>query len=185
MRRFNAPILILVFIAGCVQTHTINGPPGTDLEVPFTIAQADVQRINAATRGHKVVVHLRDGSSFKAKHVEVTSASLLWGEDKPLTHEVALSEVADLRVSAYHAGAWIGVGLLAGALIGAGIGLASGDDTCPPDTICLLPLTADDKAVLGAIGFGLTGGLIGAVQSATGHQRFVFGPKGKVARAGH
>jgi hypothetical protein len=61
----------------------------------------------------------------------------------------------------------LALGVLGGVAIGAGIGFASGDDTCPESSFCILRFSAGDKAVLGAIGFGSIGlglgTLIGAV----------------------
>lgn len=61
----------------------------------------------------------------------------------------------------------LGLGALAGTVLGVVIGAASGDDKCPPENFCLIELSAGAKAALGGIVLGglgvLVGGLLGAV----------------------
>lgn len=63
-----------------------------------------------------------------------------------------------------------GTGLLAGALLGAGLGFASGDDTCPAGQWCIFKLTAAQKAAGAGILLGGAGLVIGAIAGAViGH----------------
>lgn len=59
----------------------------------------------------------------------------------------------------------LAIGGLGGAVLGAGLGFAAGDDHCTSNSFCILQFSAEDKAVLagivwGSIGLGL-GALIG------------------------
>jgi hypothetical protein len=57
-----------------------------------------------------------------------------------------------------------GIGLGAGAVVGAALGFASGDDECGEGLFgCLFVMSAGEKAVLGGATLGLLGGLLGAV----------------------
>ena len=60
-----------------------------------------------------------------------------------------------------------GIGLLSGGALGAAIGFASGDDTCPPRSFCIMRFSAAQKAGILAVGFGalglVAGSLVGAV----------------------
>jgi hypothetical protein len=79
-------------------------------------------------------------------------------------HDVALNGDATLEISVRRRHPVLestGVGLLAGAGIGALIGLASGDDTCPSGSWCILQFSAGEKAEMGAVAFGVLGGVAG------------------------
>ena len=54
-----------------------------------------------------------------------------------------------------------GIGLLVGAVGGAVLGFADGDDRCDPNSWCFLSFSAEDKALMGAIALGGGGALIG------------------------
>jgi hypothetical protein len=73
---------------------------------------------------------------------------------------VATSEIGTVVIKKRGRGALegLGIGILAGAVTGALIGFASGDDD--PQTV-FLPLTAEEKALEGGIVLGGAGGLLG------------------------
>ena len=68
----------------------------------------------------------------------------------------------------------VGRGALAGGLTGLGLGLmigfASGDDECDPNAWCILPMTAEEKAMGAGVFLGIcgaaTGIIIGSVSKA-------------------
>lgn len=60
----------------------------------------------------------------------------------------------------------LAIGGGAGVLAGAVIGFADGDDDCPSDSWCLFQMTAGEKASIGAVVFGLVGGVVGATLGA-------------------
>lgn len=66
-----------------------------------------------------------------------------------------------------------GIGLLVGAATGAVIGFASGDDTSSCSGWFCLRFTAEEKAVLGAVGLGGLGAVIGLIAgAASGSERW-------------
>jgi hypothetical protein len=64
-----------------------------------------------------------------------------------------------------------GIGFLAGAVTGALIGVASGDDSpCGQERFFCLNFSRSEKTIVGGLFLGLTGGLIGAISGAlAGH----------------
>jgi len=84
-------------------------------------------------------------------------------------HDVALDGDATLELSVGRRHPVLkrtGVGLLAGAGIGALLGFASGDDTCPSGGWCILQYSAGEKAMMGAVAFGAFGGVAGLLLGA-------------------
>ena len=71
-------------------------------------------------------------------------------------------------------------GLLAGALVGIGIGaiagLISGDDKRGNENSwCILCMTAGEKAAAYGLGLGIVGGITGTIAGALARKRFVIG----------
>jgi hypothetical protein len=58
------------------------------------------------------------------------------------------------------------IGFTGGALVGIVTGLADGDDVCEPGSWCFFQMSAEEKALAGAVGFGVLGGLAGGIIGA-------------------
>jgi hypothetical protein len=180
IRRCRALLLALALMTGCAHVQRIASSTDADPDGAFAIAALDVRRINDTALGHVVQIRLRDGQVLKSKEMTVTRTSLLWRDDSGAQQILELSKVAELRVLKRSAGRGIGLGMLAGVLVGATIGYASGSDQCPPDSFCLFQLTAGDKALFGAMAFGLTGAVLGGLSGASDVESFKIGPRGNV-----
>ena len=91
--------------------------------------------------------------------------------DRPTPMEVPFTSVSKFEINTHavdrSAGFWkgAGIGLLVGAVGGAAIGLASGDDE--PG---LMTLSATDKAIIAGIALGIVGGLFGGFLGAVNRQ---------------
>jgi hypothetical protein len=59
------------------------------------------------------------------------------------------------------------VGALTGFFLGLSIGLASGDEECPPGTVCINETTATESGLAGGLVIGATGSVIGVIVGAT------------------
>jgi hypothetical protein len=96
----------------------------------------------------------------------------VWAGDPEAATYVQLHDVKALEVRSHAWGAveGLGVGLLTGAVAGAFVGYTS------EDAQCFVCFSAKERAVLGGIGFGLTGALVGVVLGAiVGHvDRYEF-----------
>jgi hypothetical protein len=130
-----------------------------------------VVALNPVSATAKATVELVDGREVEARAVP-TPAGARWLTGIEVGPSGPLLDPAEIRrvTTVDHArGAWegLGLGLLAGITTGAMIGLASGDDHCPPDGFCFFQFSAGDKAILGGIVLGgaglVVGGLLGAV----------------------
>jgi hypothetical protein len=131
-----------------------------------------VKTLLPATPSTKAIAKLGDG-----REVEVlatpTPEGLRWvSQDKADPKRGTIVDPADMRgYTTFHHGRGLlegfGVGLLGGAAVGIALGLASGDDTCAPESFCLFQFTAGEKAALGGIVLGTVGlalgGVIGAI----------------------
>jgi hypothetical protein len=88
------------------------------------------------------------------------------------TYSVPAQSVTHLAVSAgprsrrAGAGRGLGLGFLGGAVIGAMLGFADGDDKCVEGQWCIFDLSASDKAVLGGVLMGGVGAAIGGLVGA-------------------
>jgi hypothetical protein len=111
--------------------------------------------------------------SFGASDTEVIEGSLQGIEETDLlilssegreVSRIPTAQVREVRVhrgSRTHALEGFGIGLLSGALFGGFVGLADGDDE--PG---IIRFSAGEKATMGAVAFGLIGGVTGLVIGA-------------------
>ncbi|GHA74456.1 thiamine pyrophosphate-dependent enzyme [Pontibacter akesuensis] len=77
------------------------------------------------------------------------------------------------------------LGALGGMAVGAIVGYASGDDTCPPGSWCLFQLSAGDKAVIGGVtGIG-PGMALGALASSGKKTTIINGDQTLYTNARH
>jgi len=138
--------------------------------------------INTFSKDREGWIKLSTGGVIAGQDIQISSDSTLWREpDSNQRQSVATSQIREISIKNSGRGAWegFGIGLLAGAVTGAVIGFASGDD--PEQGLEILPLslfqiTAEQKAAIGAILGGGIGGLVGLpIGASTGSKdKFVL-----------
>ncbi|HYV64952.1 MAG TPA: hypothetical protein VE964_01835 [Myxococcales bacterium] len=152
--------LLLVAAAGCTTTHV----------VPQPLTSAEVSGLNELVWDREVELRLA-GQEVRGRDLTLGS-EVVWTDGEGQRQRAPLQALQSLRFSpAYGSGRGAlegaGIGLLGGGLLGAAIGFASGDDTCPPRGLCVIHFSGAQKAAFLAIGFGalglVAGSLVGAV----------------------
>jgi len=141
-------VVAVLAVAACAHTYA------DQTELPEDVLAAD-----------QVSIELRSGRSLEA-HAEGRGNALVWrGKDN---ERVSAAEVRAVERVSIGRGATDGlaVGFGVGAALGVVGGLASGDDPPCQAFLCLLRLSATDKALILGAGLGLVGGLVGAIAGA-------------------
>lgn len=171
--RSHAAIVALLVATGCTRSYGVGTlQPATRVEVRTT----DQAVRSATVAAHPTEVVLVDdaGRTIRPRHIARVSRT---------NHKRGALDGA-------------AAGAIAGIVIGAAIGAAAGSDPCSDPMICIMPLSAYDKAVLAGGTLGLlgaaTGALIGAVIGSTDVYTFgvdhelglrLGGPAGSIAGA--
>jgi hypothetical protein len=142
-------LMLTPMLVGCTHNYTVRP---TRSEHYASLNQHALRK--------QAIVTLMDGKKFHADKLRFAPDSTSWVD--PNTRRVIAvqtTEVSDVRFVRRGAGALegLGLGLLGGALTGAIIGFADGDD--PPESF--LSFTAEEKAVIGGVLLGGVGGLLG------------------------
>lgn len=164
MRSWLTGLTVLALVA-CTSTRKVSRP--------LTQAQAD--EISAAAADGEVALRIASPGLQAPREVQGTRLVLdrekaTWQDPSGERRTVPIAALQEIRHSAPGSkrpmGALHGLlfGLGAGVITGGAIGLASGDDQCPPSLDwCFFRFSAREKAVLGAVGLGAMGALTGAV----------------------
>ena len=119
----------------------------THIRHPFTFDD-----INQAAEGKKAHIALTNGSVFNGKNIQIAHDSTSWLDfNTGNIQSIATSQINNIVLKKSGRGALegFGIGILSGAVTGALIGFASGDDD--PEAVFLLPMTAAEKALTGGI----------------------------------
>lgn len=148
MKTIRIAFLISIVWTGCTHNHMIN------LSAPETYTA-----LNKRALFEPAVVTLVDGQKITAHNLCIKSDSTIWSEtDRQTKTIVGNDQIAEIRfVNSGRGGVeGLGLGLLCGALTGAALGLADGDD--PQGFISF---SAEAKAVMGGIILGGIGGVVG------------------------
>jgi hypothetical protein len=132
-------LALLVVAVGCTHTTVMN---------PSNLQTC--ARLNDDVGHRKAAITLTDGRNFAAKGLLLAPDSTSWLD--PRTEElrtVPTAEVMEIRIVRHGKGALqgLGIGFLTGALTGAVVGFADGDD--PPGWFSM---TAEQKAGVLAVG---------------------------------
>ena len=163
-RKITCLAFILLWGIGCTHTHIL-AP-----EEPGSYASLNER---AAQQGTHVM--LADGQRFSAAALQMTPDWTSWIDPASgSVMNVATSEVAAVQFNRHGRGAWegLGLGLLSGAVTGAAIGFADGDDESG-----FLTSTAEEKALGGGILLGGAGGLLGLLVGAAVGSKDVYLPE--------
>lgn len=165
--------MVLLFVSACTRSHSIGTlQPGTRVDVRTT----DLHVRSATVAPHPTEVVFVDdaGQTIRPGHIARVSRT----NHKRGAIDGALA------------------GGIAGIIVGAAIGASAGSDECSDPMLCIMPLSAYDKAglaggALGILGAG-AGALIGAVIGSTDVYTFgadqelavrPWGPPGSIAGA--
>lgn len=153
-----APALLAVTLAfaptGCGTSRIVifNHPQGS----------GQVQELNERAAKHDATVILAGGETLQAASLRIDGDSTSWLDPdtrEARTTETSAIEKVEFRSSGRGALNGLGIGILTGGGALALLGLAEGDDTCPPGRWCFFQWTAEEKAGL----YGVTGGVLGGL----------------------
>jgi hypothetical protein len=172
MQRLTAALAIAALaLGGCTTTYRIRRPD--------TVEQ--IEPLHTRARYAMTLLHERPpgATSPAPPPVAPDPNATANGEVAP---PIDLSNLRGYRIRRRGQGAFEGwgFGFLAGAVAGAALGFAGGDDpkcmNMNSEGFCLFELTAEDKAFAGGVVGALVGGLIGTVIGAAhGHtDEYVF-----------
>jgi hypothetical protein len=159
-------LLLVAAAAGCTTTHV----------VPQPLTSAELSSLNELVWDREVELRLA-GQDVLGRDLTLGSEAE-WTDREGERQRAPLQALRSVRFSSSYASGrgaleGAGIGLLGGGALGAAIGFASGDDTCPPPSrgMCLFRFSAGQKAAFLAIGFGALGLVAGSVIGAViGHQ---------------
>ena len=134
------------------------------------------RRLNERTAGRRATVILISGAGFQAQGVLVTPDSTSWLD--PRTDDlrtVPTEQVLELQLVSHGKGALqgFGIGVLSGAVTGAFLGIADGDDP-RSDGFNIMRFSAAQKAAMGAVVLGGLGGLAGLPLGASVGSRDIY-----------
>ena len=122
LHRFFLPLLVLVLFTGCSSVRTVSTADD---------ARTSYSDVNRAVRGKVVRIAFANGESVSVTGVHVSPDSLTWVDMRG--NKLRSERMSNVReISIVKAGRGAVVGLLAGAVVGAGLGVArayqQGDD---------------------------------------------------------
>jgi len=128
--------------------------------------------INVVSKDRKGQITLVNGRGYAGRDFHLAEDSTHWRDlNTNKAQSISTSQIREISIKKSGRGAWegFGVGLLAGAAIGAVIGFASGDDpgADEPGLENLFAITAGEKALRSGVYLGGLGGLVGLSVGAT------------------
>ena len=143
----------------------LTGKKFISLFLVFSLMMLSVNLYAKENRGAKLIITKKDGQLIEGELITVKPNSLLLLNTEGKDVSVDIEEIKVIRVvkkSKLLLGA--GIGFLCGAVIGALIGLAEGEDPVkggvPP------PLSVEDKVLGYGFWFGFSGGSLGGIAGA-------------------
>ena len=160
--RRNVAVLIICVTAslattGCSRTH--------QLTVDENWQTDQLRELNEKAAKKRVTLTLATGRQVQAEALRMDPETVTWLD--PQTRETRSAPSGDVFSVSYKShgrGALegLGIGMLAGVLIGAPLAYSSGDDPpCARDSWLCIRFDADEKATMGGIGGAGLGSLLG------------------------
>ena len=146
---------IPLFLAACFLTFYFDG-----------VSQTQVQKIK---NYNSIISTVFQGKNYKGPLMEVADSSItILSKGGPVSiPSSSIKNIKFKRTASVGRGA--AVGGVTGLFLGVMIGFASGDDECPPGTLCIYEATAGEKALAGGLVFSAAGSVIGVIIGATSH----------------
>ena len=123
-----------------------------------------------ASPSDEAIAQLGDGRDVPVRAAATPQGARWIAQDMTVAGTSVVVESANIRsYTTVSRGRGLAEGLalggLGGAALGIVLGLADGDDKCPPDNFCLIQFSAGAKAAIGGIALGgiglVLGGLLG------------------------
>ena len=128
------------------------------------MGQTRVQKIKVY---NAIITTFFQGQNYKGPLLEVSDSSiaiLSKGEPKSIPSN-SIKNIKFKRTASVGRGAALGG--LTGFFVGLVIGLASGDDECPPGQTCYFQTTAGEKGLAGGLVLSAAGSIVGVIIGAT------------------
>ncbi len=148
--------VFLLLLTGCSRVQVVSVSPAVDLTH---------DRINTPVHGGTATLITRDGSRILGRHVQVAADTTSWIDPRSgQPRKIATPDLYEISYKSRTGGAVIGfaAGTAIGALFGAGMGYAAGDD--PEGEF--MSFSAAEKAGMFSALFGAAGAIAGTIYGA-------------------